>query len=59
MKCKGRDAVTGQVVEVTVSQDRIVDVRSADGRQAGDEDLPWISAGWIDLQVNGFGGIRS
>lgn len=56
MKCKGRDAVTGQVVEVTVSQDRIVDVRSADGRQAGDEDLPWISAGWIDLQVNGFGG---
>ncbi|MFC3803525.1 N-acetylglucosamine-6-phosphate deacetylase [Cohnella sp. GCM10012308] len=56
MMWKGRDAVTGQAVEVTVSQERIVDVRSAAEPQTGAEDLPWISAGWIDLQVNGFGG---
>ncbi len=56
MKRCGRDAITGRLVEVTVSQERIVEVRQlADDAEAARR-LPWISAGWIDLQVNGFGG---
>lgn len=53
---QGRDAITGQRVEVTVARERIAEIRGmADAREdeAGGQ---WISAGWIDLQVNGFGG---
>lgn len=61
----GRLADTGETVEVRASGGRIVEVRSVGeaagsvGRAAsGDErpTLPWISPGWIDLQVNGYGG---
>lgn len=53
---RGRDAITGQLVEVTVSRERIVEIRGDADAEEDAREWPWISAGWIDLQVNGFGG---
>ena len=49
----GRDPGTGRLLEVRTDGAVIADVRhveSADARQ------PWLSPGFVDLQVNGFGG---
>lgn len=46
----GRDPKTGESLSVTYG-DRIESVEKIDG-----EDLPWLSSGLIDLQVNGYGG---
>jgi len=56
MKRRGKDAITGRTVEVTVSRECIVDVRDMEAAEEDAYGLPWISAGWTDLQVNGFGG---
>lgn len=50
----GKIAGTNQAVEITAHQGMITSVRKIDQKQA--DNLPWISAGWIDLQVNGYGG---
>jgi N-acetylglucosamine-6-phosphate deacetylase len=53
MKCSGIDVYTGSAVEV--SGTNLVDgVDELIGAPSG---LPYISAGWIDLQVNGFAGV--
>ncbi|WP_409346391.1 N-acetylglucosamine-6-phosphate deacetylase [Paenibacillus sp. MBLB4367] len=52
MKWSGKRYDTGQCVEVTASGGKIaaIDPIAYDGK------LPWLSPGWIDLQVNGFAG---
>ena len=51
MKCTGRNAFTGAAVEVTC--DRMIrEVKPA----SGTTDL-YLAPGWIDIQVNGFGGV--
>ncbi|RTE10789.1 N-acetylglucosamine-6-phosphate deacetylase [Paenibacillus whitsoniae] len=52
MKWKGRLADTGTYVEITAEESVIRSVTEI-GEQ---ENVPWISPGWIDLQVNGFAG---
>lgn len=47
------DCVENDCVEVTVNDGRIAAVTPI----AGDSTLPWISPGFIDLQVNGYRGI--
>lgn len=49
---KGRLVENGSCVEVTISDGRIQLITPI----ADEQGLPWISAGWIDLQVNGCGG---
>ncbi|WP_372632871.1 N-acetylglucosamine-6-phosphate deacetylase [Cohnella sp.] len=45
-------AANGQAVEVRIEDGVILSVACTEEK----EDLPWISAGWIDLQVNGANG---
>ncbi len=62
----GRNALTGEAVAIEVVGDRIGSVRSlasggaarASGgaHRAAADDLPWISPGFVDLQVNGYAG---
>lgn len=52
MKLLGIDAVSGAAVEVRASNV----IEGVDDLIATPADLPYISAGWIDLQVNGFAG---
>ncbi|UQZ83695.1 N-acetylglucosamine-6-phosphate deacetylase [Paenibacillus konkukensis] len=52
MKWRGRLAGTGKYVEITADKSVIRSVTEI-GEQ---ENAPWISPGWIDLQVNGFAG---
>lgn len=54
MVWRGKIATTNEVVEIGAEQGIITSVRKMDSNQG--EKLPWISAGWIDLQVNGYGG---
>ncbi|MDF2835686.1 MAG: N-acetylglucosamine-6-phosphate deacetylase [Paenibacillus sp.] len=58
MKRQGKLTTTGEAVQIDVVEGVIADIRPLllDGGQANNAELPWISAGWIDLQVNGFGG---
>jgi N-acetylglucosamine-6-phosphate deacetylase len=51
----GRHFHTGRAVELEIAGGRIADVREAVDR-AIPESLPWIAPGFIDLQINGFGG---
>jgi N-acetylglucosamine-6-phosphate deacetylase len=48
----GRDAATGHPVRVRISDGRV----GALERVADDPGDAWISPGWLDIQVNGFGG---
>ncbi|MFS8046016.1 N-acetylglucosamine-6-phosphate deacetylase [Rhizobium sp. BR 314] len=50
----GRHAISGDILELTVSDGRIAAVKELDG--ATGEDLPWLAPGLVDLQVNGWGG---
>jgi len=52
MKWSGRRYDTGQSVDITVAGGAITAIDPI----AQDDNLPWLSAGWIDLQVNGFAG---
>lgn len=53
MKCSGIDAFTGEPVEVRAEQGVITAVEPLLERPSG---LPWLSPGFIDLQVNGYAG---
>jgi N-acetylglucosamine-6-phosphate deacetylase len=52
LKWRGRLAYTGKYVEITAEESVIRSVTEIDEQ----ENAPWISPGWIDLQVNGFAG---
>lgn len=52
MAWKGRRTDTGACVEVSAESGRIAAIKPI----ADDGRLPWLSPGWIDLQVNGFAG---
>jgi N-acetylglucosamine-6-phosphate deacetylase len=53
MKIVGRHYATAQVVEVEIAGRRIASLRP---RESADRDLPWLAPGWVDLQINGYGG---
>ncbi|WP_040680195.1 N-acetylglucosamine-6-phosphate deacetylase [Paenibacillus vortex] len=55
MLWRGKLPHTGALVEIEALDGRIADVRPL-GQHETSVELPWISCGWIDLQVNGFGG---
>ncbi|TCO35917.1 N-acetylglucosamine-6-phosphate deacetylase [Kribbella steppae] len=48
----GRDPWSGQILRLEYADGRVTAVH----RESGDADLPWISPGLVDLQVNGYGG---
>ena len=48
----GRDPSTSRVLEVTIDDGVVEAVRET----GAGTDVPWLSAGLVDLQVNGFGG---
>ncbi|MDE1177921.1 MAG: amidohydrolase family protein [Edaphobacter sp.] len=50
---RGRDPDTGQLLQVKCAGDRITSVDGLPEETCDD----WLSAGFIDLQVNGYGGI--
>lgn len=54
MKWCGRLPQTGEAVEIWAEDGKISSIRRLAAEANGQ--LPWLSAGWIDLQVNGFGG---
>jgi N-acetylglucosamine-6-phosphate deacetylase len=54
----GRDVATGHPIRLTVAGGRVTSIErptdpGTDAEVAGDG---WISPGWLDIQVNGFGG---
>ena len=51
---RGRDPASGEGRKVRIAADRIVAI--AADPDVGPDD-PWLSAGLVDLQVNGFGGL--
>lgn len=53
-KRTGKIAGTGAIVDVHVANGVIASVEPSAGTPVGE--LPWISPGWIDLQVNGYAG---
>lgn len=55
MLWRGKLPHTGALVEIEALDGRIADVRPL-GQHETSAKLPWINCGWIDLQVNGFGG---
>jgi N-acetylglucosamine-6-phosphate deacetylase len=52
LELTGRSVVTGKGVHLSIEQERVVDINPADVPQ----DAPYISPGFIDLQVNGCAG---
>jgi N-acetylglucosamine-6-phosphate deacetylase len=59
MKLRGRIGANKEIVDLLIEGGRIVEIAAANPSQAadlGDENLR-MSAGFIDLQVNGYGGI--
>lgn len=52
MEFTGRRYDTGEAVAVSCEGDRIARISRVDDAP----NLPWISPGWCDLQVNGYGG---
>ena len=53
MKVVGRRYDSGQLIEVTVANGRIASVDTSD---EASNDAPWIAPGFVDLQINGYGG---
>lgn len=53
-----RDVLSGDVVAITIKEDRIVSLEreTAGFRQVSDDRLPWIAPALCDIQVNGYGG---
>lgn len=52
MRLRGRDPVSGHLLEVGTDGPVITHVRQMDGS----ENAPWLLPGLVDLQVNGYGG---
>ncbi len=52
MALVGRDPWSGQLLRLEYADGRVTAIH----REPGDADLPWISPGLVDLQVNGYGG---
>lgn len=55
MLWRGKLPHTGEPVEVEALDGRIAAIRPL-GQRDQEAAMPWISSGWIDVQVNGFGG---
>jgi N-acetylglucosamine-6-phosphate deacetylase len=57
-RVRGRHYETGEAVEITMAEGRIVRVEAAEpvGREEW-EAWPWIGPGLVDLQINGYAGI--
>ncbi|HEX4143845.1 MAG TPA: amidohydrolase family protein [Pirellulales bacterium] len=53
MKIVGRHYLTAQAVEIEIVGQRIAGLAPS---ASTDRDLPWIAPGWVDLQINGYGG---
>ena len=53
MKFAAKRFDNGQTVEVQIESGKIASVQP---REPAGETLPWLSPGFVDLQVNGFGG---
>src|SRR5277367_1847997 len=53
MKCNGFDLSRGEAIEISFSQT----IKSVDPLLAPAPEGVFIAPGWIDLQVNGFGGV--
>ena len=53
MKVVGRRYDSGQLIEVTVDNGHIASVDTSD---EAPDDAPWIAPGFVDLQINGYGG---
>ncbi|GIX02668.1 MAG: N-acetylglucosamine-6-phosphate deacetylase [Thermogutta sp.] len=53
-----RDVLSGDVVAITIKEDRIVSLEreTARFRRMSHERLPWIAPALCDIQVNGYGG---
>jgi N-acetylglucosamine-6-phosphate deacetylase len=56
LEVAGRDVATGEPVRVLVADGRVRAIER--GTSAADDgaDVSWVSPGWLDVQVNGFGG---
>lgn len=50
----GRDALNGQVIGLAVENGMIAALHPIEEHNS--EDLPWLAPGFVDLQVNGWGG---
>ena len=56
MKIKGKLYNNNQAVEITISDGNISNIKVL-GEQESAGDLPIISPGFIDVQVNGYAGV--
>lgn len=56
MHWNGKRVEDGMMVQVHINEGIIDQVIPIADNDLADVAVPWISAGWIDLQVNGFGG---
>lgn len=45
-----------EAVRIEIAEGRLASITAVDQRDAANASLPWISPGWIDLQVNGYRG---
>ncbi len=55
MRIVGRRYDTGEPIAVDIDDGRVAAVTAADPTESGPT-LPWLAPGFVDLQVNGFGG---
>lgn len=44
------------VVQLEIADGRLAEIKSVEGQTPAAAALPWVSPGWIDLQVNGYAG---
>ena len=56
MQVCGRRYDTGQAVAIEVRDGRIGSLQPLEPRGSAGDSLPWIAPGFVDLQVNGYGG---
>src|SRR5689334_16592935 len=58
MELFGRRYDTGETVQIELRGGKILRIRAAGShaRPASAAELPWIAPGFVDLQVNGYGG---
>jgi N-acetylglucosamine-6-phosphate deacetylase len=58
MKCRGRDAITGERIEVefNAALQHVDPILRADPANPEPDDEAWIAPGFVDLQINGFAG---
>ncbi|GGD95737.1 N-acetylglucosamine-6-phosphate deacetylase [Paenibacillus nasutitermitis] len=54
---RGLHYLSGEPVTVTMTSGKISGIHKEEGPQAGDENLPWLAPGFVDLQINGFRGL--